>query len=76
MVSSKTGTEDHLHQICQLQDYGNKDRLSENTILLLQQKSKLGRTKPSTGPHAGRGVDMADLSGSFHAQSKTSQRCV
>jgi len=24
-------------------------------------KTKLGRTKPSAGPHAGRGLDIADL---------------
>jgi len=33
MVSSKTGTEDHLHQKCQLQDYQNKDRLSVYTSI-------------------------------------------
>jgi len=35
--------------------YQNKDILSVYRILLLQQKPKLGRTKLSTGPHAGRG---------------------
>jgi len=28
---------------------------------VLQQKPKLGRTKPSTGPHAARGLDIAVL---------------
>jgi len=32
-----------------------KDRLSVFGILSLQWKPKLGRTKPSTGPHAARG---------------------
>jgi len=35
--------------------------LSVYGILLLQRKPKLGRTKPSTGPHAGRGLDIAGL---------------
>jgi len=39
----------------QVQDYQNKDRFSVCGILLLQPKPKLGRTKPSTGPHAARG---------------------
>jgi len=30
-------------------------------IHLLQQKPELGRTKPSTGPHAGRGLDIAGV---------------
>jgi len=30
-------------------------------ILLLQRKPKLGRMKPSTGPHAARGLDIAAL---------------
>jgi len=30
-------------------------------MLLLQRKPKLGRTKPSTGPHAVRGLDAAVL---------------
>jgi len=29
--------------------------------ILLQRKPKLGRTKPSTGPHAARGLDIAAL---------------
>jgi len=28
-------------------------------------KTKLGRTKPSTGPHATRGLDIAALDGSI-----------
>jgi len=43
------------HQICQIQDYQNKDSLSVCGILLLQNKPKLGRTKPSTVPHAAAG---------------------
>ena len=41
----------------QWQDHQNKHkgRLSVCGILLLQRKPKLGRTKPSTGPHAARG---------------------
>jgi len=35
--------------------------LSVYRILLLQRKPKLGRTKPSTGPHAGRGLDIVGL---------------
>jgi len=34
--------------------------LSVYRTLILQRKPKLGRTKPSTGPHAGRGLDAAD----------------
>jgi len=30
-------------------------------MLLLQRKPKLGRTKPSTGQHAARGLDIAAL---------------
>jgi len=33
--------------------------LSEYEILLLQRKLKLGRIKPSTGPHAARGRRIA-----------------
>jgi len=51
-----------LHQKCQIQAYQNKYRLSEYRILLLQPKPKLGRTKPSTGRHATRGLDIATLS--------------
>jgi len=35
--------------------------LSVRRLLTLQQKPKLGRTKPSTGPHAARGLDIAPL---------------
>jgi len=35
--------------------------LSVYRILLLQQKPKLGRTKPSTGPHPGHGLELAGL---------------
>jgi len=38
----------------------NKDKLSCR-ILLLQRKPKLGRTKPLTGPHAPRGLDVASV---------------
>ena len=51
----------NLRQKCQVQDCQNKDRLSEYRMLLLQRKPKLGRTKPSTGPHAVRGLDAAVL---------------
>jgi len=50
-----------LHQKCKIKNYQNKDRLSVGRILLPQKKTKLGRTKPSTGPHAGRGLDTAAL---------------
>jgi len=30
-------------------------------LLILQRRPKLGRTKPTTGPHAGRGLDIAAL---------------
>jgi len=46
---------------CQIQNYQNKNRLSVCTILLLQRKPKLGRTKLSIGPHAARGLDIAEL---------------
>ena len=46
---------------CQIQDYHNKNWLSVRGILSLQLKPKLGRTKPSTGPHAARGLDMGGL---------------
>ena len=42
-------------------NYQNKERLSVCRILLLQRKPQLGRTKPSTGPHTGLGLDIADL---------------
>jgi len=35
------------------QDYQNKDRLSVCRLLILQQKPKLGCTKPSTGATCG-----------------------
>jgi len=35
--------------------------LSVYGILLLQRKPKLDRTKPPTGPHAARGLDIAAL---------------
>jgi len=35
--------------------------LSVYRILLLQRQPNLGRTKPSTGPHVGRGLDIAGL---------------
>jgi len=41
--------------------YQTKDSLSMCTIFLLHGKTKLCRTKPSTGPHAGRGLDIAGL---------------
>jgi len=37
-------------------------------IFLLQRKPQLGRTKPSTGPHAGRGLDIFDK---VRVESKT-----
>ena len=51
---------------CQIPDYLNKDKLSVCSILLLQRKPKLGRTKPSTGLHAARGprVGHSWISGS------------
>jgi len=49
-----SGTEANLHQKYRIQDYQNKDRVSVCRILLLQWKPKLGRTKPSTEPHAAR----------------------
>jgi len=39
----------------QIQNYQNKDRLSVCRILLLQRTPRLGRTKPSNGPHETRG---------------------
>ena len=45
----------------QIEDYQNKDRLSVCRILLLQWTPNLGRTKPSTGPHAASGLDIAVL---------------
>ena len=39
----------------QIQNHQNMDRLSVCRIILLQRTPKLGRTKPSTGPHAARG---------------------
>ena len=45
----------------QIQNYQNKDRLSVCRILLLQRTPKLGCTKPSTKPHAARGLDIAGL---------------
>jgi len=46
-----------------MKNYQNKDRLSVCTTLLLQRTPKLGRAKPSTGPHAtrGRGLDTVGL---------------
>jgi len=38
-----------------IQDYQNKDRLSVCSILQLQRKPILGRTKLWTGPHAAHG---------------------
>jgi len=38
-----------------------KDRLSIFGILSPQRKPQLGRTKPLTGPHAARGLDIAVL---------------
>jgi len=35
--------------------------LSVCTLLVQQRKPKLGRTKPLTGPHAARGLDIAGL---------------
>jgi len=35
--------------------------LSVRELLIQLRKFKLGRTKPSTGPHAGRGLDIAVL---------------
>jgi len=35
--------------------------LSVCRIFLLQRKPKLGNTKPSTGPHAACGLDIAAL---------------
>jgi len=35
--------------------------LSVHRILLLQRKRELGHTKPATGPHAARGLDLAGL---------------
>jgi len=43
---------DCLHHNCQIEDYQNKDKLSVCRIFSLQLKPKLGRIKPSTGPHA------------------------
>jgi len=43
----------------QIQDYENKDWLS--VCRILSPKPTLGRTKPSIGPHAIRGLDIADL---------------
>jgi len=45
----------------QIEDYENKDRLPVCRISSLQRTPKLGRTKPSTGPHAIRGLDTAAL---------------
>jgi len=42
--------------------YQNQDRLSEYSIHLLQRQPKLGRTKHSAGPHAGRELDIAGIS--------------
>jgi len=44
-----------------MEDYENKGRLSVCRIFSLQRTPKLGRTKPSTGPHAARGLDIAAL---------------
>ena len=43
-----------------IQNYQRKNWLSVGRILSLQPKPKLGRTKPSTGPHVGRESDIAD----------------
>ena len=43
------------------EDYENKDRLSVCRIFSLQRTTKLGHTKPSTGPHGARRLDIADL---------------
>jgi len=48
-----------LHHKREIQNYQNKDRLSVYRIRLPQRKPKLGRTKPSTGPHAARELDIA-----------------
>ena len=39
---------------CHIKNCQNKDRLLVYGIPLLQRKFRLGRTKPSTGPHAAR----------------------
>jgi len=58
----KSGTEDYLQLKYQIQDYQNKDRLSCR-IRFLQRKLKLGRTKPTTGPHADHEprLDIVDI---------------
>jgi len=38
-----------------------KVQVVSTSDILLQRKPKLGRTKPSTGPHAARGLDTAGL---------------
>jgi len=35
-------------------------------LLIQQQNLKVGRTKRSTAPHAGRGLDIADLNALCH----------
>jgi len=55
LCDSQNGNENYLHHKCQAQDCQNKDRLSVYTIVQLQRKPNLGRTKPSTGPHAAHG---------------------
>jgi len=50
-----------MQQKCEILDNQNMDKVSVCRILLLQPTPKLGRTKPSTGPHAGRGLDTAVL---------------
>jgi len=50
-----------LSEKCQIYDYQNKGWLSAYRIHLLQRKLKLGRKEPSSGPHAVRRLDIADV---------------
>jgi len=44
-----SGTEDHLHYKCQIQDYQNKDKLSVCRMLLLQRTPNWAARGPRVG---------------------------
>ena len=51
----------NIHQKCLIKDYQNKDRLSVCSYSYYSENLNWAAQKPSTGPHAGRGLDIAAL---------------
>jgi len=61
----KSGSEDHLHQKCQIQNYQNKDRLSVCTVgvgyFYYSGNLRWAIQNPRLGRIATRGVDISGL---------------